>query len=107
MDKIITDTPSNNYETQCNFCRYVNNRAKFLETSAGKDTDIYDFCRKQCKEKCDVNFPEEDDGTMLETMCFDCCMSDCVIYLLYISAVQAAELRERLKIYEEGKGDQS
>lgn len=101
MEKIITDTPSNNYETQCNFCRYVNNRAKFLETSSGKDTDIYDFCRKQCKEKCDVNFPEEDDGTMLETMCFDCCMSDCVIYLLYISAVQAAEVREHLKKYEE------
>ncbi|MGN0665599.1 MAG: hypothetical protein ACI4KF_03630 [Huintestinicola sp.] len=94
---MITETPDSNYDTLCNFCRYVDGRAKFLETSSGKNTDIYDFCRKKCKEKCNVDFPEKDDGSMMDKMCFDCSGNDCLNYLLYISAVQAAELREHIK----------
>lgn len=100
----ITDTPISNYDMLCNFCHYVDGRAKF-RTEAGDDTDIYDFCRNKCKEKCGVNFPEKDDGSMMEKMCFDCSGTDCLNYLLYISAVQAAELREYIKNHNSDNGE--
>lgn len=108
MDKIITDNPQGNYETLCNFCRYVDGRAKFMETMEGENTDIYDFCRSECIKKCAVNIPEKDDGSLMEMMCFDCmgCV-DCLNALLYISACQAADLREQLKKYEEADTNDS
>lgn len=102
MNKIVTDNPDGNYETLCNFCRYVDGRAKFVETMDGENTDIYEFCRKECIKKCGVNIPEKDDGSLFDMMCFDCmtCL-DCLNALLYVSACQAVELREHLKKYEE------
>lgn len=101
----ITDNPISNYDMLCNFCRYVDGRAKFLRTEAGDDTDIYDFCRNKCSEKCGVDFPEKDGGFMMEKMCFDCSETDCLIYLLYITAVQAAELREHIKNHNSDNGE--
>ena len=101
----ITDNPISNYDILCNFCRYVDGRAKFLRTEAGDDTDIYDFCRNKCSEKCGVDFPEKDGGFMMEKMCFDCSETDCLIYLLYITAVQAAELREHIKNLNSDNGE--
>lgn len=95
----ITDTPISNYDAMCNFCRYVDGRVKFIRTKTGDDTDVYDFCRKKCKEKCGVDFPAEDDGSMIEEICFNCSGIDCLVYLLYTAAVQAAELREHIKVH--------
>lgn len=100
--KLVTDNPQTNIETLHNFCRSVDGRVKFIETTAGKNTDSYDFCRHECKRRCNVDFPEQDDGTMLDMMTLDCMYEqDCTNALLYISAIQAAELREQLKLYEE------
>lgn len=106
MKKIVTDTPNGNYETLMNFCVAVDGRTKFRETTEGENTDVYDFCRKECISRCKVNIPERDDGELLEMMCLDClyCV-DCRNALLYLAAVQAAELRERLRRYESGDDD--
>lgn len=103
MKKIVTDIPNGNYETLMNFCIAVDGRTKFRETTEGENTDVYDFCRKECISRCKVNIPERDDGELLEMMCLDClyCV-DCRNALLYLAAVQAAELRERLRRYESG-----
>lgn len=101
----ITDTPISNYDALCNFCRYVDGRVKFIRTKTGDDTDVYDFCRNKCKEKCGVDFPEKDDGSMIEEICFNCSGIDCLIYLLYTAAVQAAELREHIKNHNSNNGD--
>lgn len=101
----ITDTPISNYDALCNFCRYVDGRVKFIRTKTGDDTDVYDFCRKKCKEKCGVDFPAEDDGSMIEEICFNCSGIDCLVYLLYTAAVQAAELREHIKNHNSDNGE--
>ena len=108
MGKIVTDKPQGNYETLCNFCRVIDGRAKFMETTEGENTDIYNFCRNECIKRCAVNIPEKDDGSLMEMMCFDCmgCL-DCLNALLYISACQAADLREHLKMYEDGDTNDS
>lgn len=100
--KLVTDNPQTNIETLHNFCRSVDGRVKFIETTEGINTDVYDFCRNECNRKCNMDIPEHDDGTLLDMMTLDCLYGqDCTNALLYISAIQAAELREQLKLYEE------
>lgn len=102
MEKLITDNLQTNVKTLHNFCRCIDGRVKFAETMEGANTDVYSFSRAECIKKCKLDIPEQDDGTMLEIMCFDCmpCL-DCTNALLYISAIQAAELREQLRAYED------
>jgi hypothetical protein len=67
-----------------------------LEDHGKEDVSLVDYCASQCLETCDIkNFEAsvEEFGEQL-----DC---DCPTALLYFTAIGAAELRERLKDYED------
>ena len=86
--RLTTDNPSGNYEMLHN-CTTVHDKEVYL-----KDFDaehkLIDFINNQCREICNVGFDGED---ML-----DC---DCIVARFNSMAIGHAELRHRLKEYED------
>lgn len=95
ITRLTTDNPKNNTETMLNYA-YAKDKMVYLIYGNGQeDVDLCEYISVQAKEKhgCEVN-PED----LLEGGCMEC---DCEIAILYTVAIQAAELRTRLKEYED------
>ena len=92
MDRLTTDAPSNNAERLLNFA-YALNGEVWLRLNP--DVALVDFVSARCRDQgCDLTAEEVmEDGLM------DC--DDCTIALMYALAIQAAELRARVKKYED------
>lgn len=98
--RLTTDNPQNNIERMLNYA-YAKDYCVFLRYGDGKrDIDLCDYISRKAKEhNCDYVQTADDvmDGTCMEMGC------DCVLSVIYTVAIQAAELRERLKEYENAK----
>jgi|BarGraIncu00421A_1022006.scaffolds.fasta_scaffold65664_2 hypothetical protein len=103
MKRLTTDNPQNNTEMMLNRV-FVEEKEVWLRGLGLTDSDIrlMDFCKWHCIEnKCaeieDIcNETLDDFGERM----MDC--EDCSISLLYWFAVGFAEVRNRLKKYEDG-----
>lgn len=95
MKRITTDTPKGIVETIFNFA-YEKGKKVFLTYADGKsDVDVCEYVSKLAKAK-GFDFSPED---IMEEGLFEYYEEDFVV--LYYLAVQAAELRSRLKMFED------
>lgn len=96
MDRLTTDAPSNDAERLLNFA-YAKNGEVWLRMYP--DVTLADFVSKLCRNQgCDLTAEEVmEDGLM------DC--GDCTISLMYALAIQAAELRAKVKQYEDAAAE--
>ncbi|MBC3798482.1 hypothetical protein [Acetobacterium tundrae] len=95
ITRLTTDEPKNNTETMLNYA-YCKDRRAYLRYGNGQENiDLCEYTAEQAKEKGCSPTPED----ILEgDSCVEC---DCELAILYTVAVQAAELRGRLKRYED------
>ncbi len=95
--RITTDKPQGNYEFLMNFA-YAKDRKVMLH-NGGNQKDI-DVCEYMTKLDCEqYGFLDAED--YLNGACFECDSGVCSSGVLYALAVQAAEVRDRLKMYED------
>lgn len=94
LKRLTTDTPTNITENMLNFA-FADNGAVKLRYGRGKENiDLCEYLEDFASDDCCVSAHDILEGTCLECDC------DCNLQVLYVCAIQAAELRERLKYYE-------
>ena len=91
---LVTDNPQGMVESMLNFA-YAKNEKVYLSYANGtEDIELCEYV-SQLTKKNGCNLSAND---VMEGSCIEGC--DCEVAILYSLAVQAAELRERLKHYE-------
>lgn len=95
MKRLTIDNPKGNSERMMNFA-YAKDNKVFIPQPYKSDIDLCEYVSKLTKVK-GCNLPPEE---IMEGACLEC-DRDCEISILYYCAVQAAELREHLKLYED------
>jgi len=94
ITRLTTDEPKNNTETMLNYAYGKDGNACLRYADGQENVDLCEYISKRAKEKgCEV-----EPGDLMEGACMEC---DCELAILYTVAVQAAELRGRLKMYED------
>lgn len=97
MKRLTTDSPASNTEMLLNFAYVKDGRVTLRGLDDGEgDVDLCDYIEQQRRElgfDCGVWATDVMDGA-----CMEC---DCVLAVLNILAIQAAELRARLAMYED------
>ncbi|MEE0858302.1 MAG: hypothetical protein U0M12_02405 [Acutalibacteraceae bacterium] len=96
LRKVITDEPTTDYEAMLNFARVNDGEIVLAYTDGEKDVNLCEYIAKLAARKgC---FCTAENVRKGESCSFDC---DCEVLILNMVAIQAAELRERLKYYED------
>jgi hypothetical protein len=102
MKRITTDNPTGNFDTLMNYC-FGKDQQATLQYAGGKtDIPLHAYIAPFCKQKhCieDENISMEDLSEVILDPMGDC--SDCPYGILYYLGCQAAEVRGRLKRYED------
>ena len=92
--RLTTDDPTNNTQTMLNYA-YAKDGRVFLRYGDGEeDIDLCEYISREAAGKHCRPTPEE----IMDGACLEC---DCPLAILYVVATQAAELRARLKEYED------
>lgn len=92
--RLTTDDPTNNIQTLLNYA-YAKDGRVFLRYGNGKeDIDLCEYVAETAAENYCNHTPDE----IMDGACMEC---DCPFAILYAVAIQAAELRARLKEYED------
>ena len=106
MKKIVTDTPQDNMEVMMNLA-FVKDKEVWIRGGGddGEDCTLIDFTNRMCaSHDClfDItpNEIDEEDIDNTGDRLLECSMSGCPIGTAYFIAIQAAELRERLRKFE-------
>lgn len=109
MKRLVTDNPQDNMEVMMNLA-FVKNKEVWIRGSGpdGEDCTLINFSRQMCMKnhECqfDDGFPSDlgkNDFDQIGDLFMECSMCGCPIGTMYFIAIQAAELRERLRKYEE------
>lgn len=95
MKRLTTDNPQGNFEKLMNFAYAKHNRVHLSYADGKDDIDLCEYVSKLAKAK---GFDFSPDFIMEDGL-FDNYDDDFAV--LYYLAVQAAELRSRLKLYED------
>lgn len=103
MDELVNDSPETNMEVMMNLA-FVKDKEVWIRggSETGEDCTLVEFQKQMCKrcEYCkNVNIDTENLDAITDYY-LDCSMDGCQIGTTYFIAVQAAELRERLREYE-------
>lgn len=94
MKRLTTDNPQGNFERMMNYA-YAKNGKVILRYGAEKeDIDLCEFMERVA-DRCEGLKAKD----FMKGACVEC-DADCSLGILYTVAIQAAELRERLKLYE-------
>lgn len=98
MDRLTTDNPETNLQALLNYA-YAKDKSVHLAFGNGEDNIPLDeyIAHEACKHGC-----PQTPGLVMEGGCMEC---DCPIAILNAAAIQAAELRGRLKMIEDILGD--
>ena len=96
ITRLTTDEPKNTTETMLNFAYEKDGNVflKGVDVENSCSMDLCEYISREANEKGCKYTPED----AAEGACMEC---DCELAVLYIVAVQAAELRGRLKMYED------
>ncbi len=95
MDRLTTDNPKDNFSGLMNFA-YAKDKEVYLSYADGEeDIRLADYIAKLAAENGCSEITRAD---VLDGACLEC---DCPAAVLNIVAIQAAELRSRLKAYED------
>lgn len=96
--RLTTDNPQGNLETMLNYA-YAKDKRVILQFGNGEeDIDLCDYISQAAEEEGYSCRP-----TPQEIMNGNCMQCDCIFAILFSVATQAAELRERLKEYEDAE----
>ena len=93
--RFVTDEPNNNTQTMLNYSYAGKDNRVYIRYGNGEqDIDLCEYIAqiatsKGCKRTA---------NDIIEGDCMEC---DCEVAVLYAIAVQAAELREKLRLYED------
>lgn len=96
MNRYTTNKPAGNVEGYRNFVFIKDQEVYLRGMENDEDVSLDEYCKKQCKIKCDADYNDVPVDEFAEYL--DC---DCPISALYFAALGAAELRERLSRYED------
>ena len=90
---LVKDNPQNMTESMLNFAYAKNERVYLSYANGTEDIDLCEYISQLTKGGCELSADDVMQGS-----CIEGC--DCEKAVIYALAVQAAELRERLKHYE-------
>jgi len=111
MKRLVTDDPQDNVEVMLNLA-YVKDKEVWIRGGGadGEDCTLIDFSRQMCMKNHECQFDDgfpadlgKNDFDQIGDVFLECSMCGCPIGTMYFIAIQAAELRERLRKYEEKK----
>ncbi len=112
-DAVVTDDPQTNIEVMMNLSYSGDDGQVWIRGGGedGEDCTLIDFTNRMCaSHDClfDITPNEIDEEGIYNTgdLLLGCSMSGCPIGTAYFIAIQAAELRSRLRQYEEGTADE-
>lgn len=112
MQRLVTDDPQTNTEVMFNLA-YVKDKEVWIRGGGddGEDCTLIDFTNRMCERHDCLSYMiqneiEKDDIDNTGDRLLECSMSGCSVGTAYFIAIQAAELRERLRMYEEKERDQ-
>lgn len=109
MNRLVTDNPQNNTEIMMNLA-FVKDKEVWIRGGGpdGEDCTLIDFSKQMCMKNHECQFDDgfpadlsKDDFDTIGDLFMECSMSGCAIGTAYFIAIQAAEMRERLRTYEE------
>lgn len=92
--RLTTDSPVNITENMLNFAFAENGIVKLRYGRGKENIDLCEYIEDFASDDCCISAHDIMEGACLECDC------DCNLQVLYVCSVQAAELRERLKYYE-------
>ena len=110
MDKLVKDNPQTNMEVMMNLA-YVKDKEVWIlgGSETGEACSLVDFQKRLCKNRDVCNYECRDfdelpwdDVENIGDVLMDCSMDGCPQGTAYFIAIQAAELRERLRKFENG-----
>lgn len=91
---LVTDNPQNMTESMLNYAYAKSGKVYLLYANGKEDIDLCEYVSQLAtKKECKLSADDVMNGS-----CIEGC--DCEMAILYTLGVQAAELRERLKYYE-------
>lgn len=105
MNRFVTDNPQNNTENMLNLV-FVKDKEVYVRGAGECDSDcrLIDFTCAMCAKNtnCDGSIAEEikDDIDTFWDVMLDCAMDGCEIANAYFALIGFAEVRERLRDYE-------
>lgn len=109
MKNIVTDVPQDNMEIMMNLA-FVKDNEVWIRGGGvdGEDCTLIDFSKQMCMKNHECQFDDgfpadlaKDDFDQIGDLFMECSMCRCPIGTTYFIAIQAAELRELLKEYQE------
>ena len=109
MNRLVTDDPQTNTEVMFNLA-FVKDKEVWIRGGGpdGEDCTLIEFQKRLCKNRNECNYECADFDEFpwdsvenIGDVLMDCSMDGCPQGTAYFIAIQAAELRERLRAYEE------
>lgn len=98
MKRLTTDKPSNNTEAMLNYAYAKDGYVHLSYADGEEDVRLTEYlCRVAHEIGCEF---ATEENILNGDMCLEC---DCKVSILNVLAIQAAELRERLKKYEDAE----
>ena len=98
MKRLTTDKPSNNTEAMLNYAYAKDGYVHLSYADGEEDVRLTEYlCRAAQEIGCEF---ATEENILNGDMCLEC---DCKVSILNVLAIQAAELRERLKKYEDAE----
>ena len=96
MPPLVTDNPTSNFAALLNFAYAKDGEVHLRYVNGEHDVNLAEYiCHLAAEKGCGHHTKEE---VLNGDVCFAC---DCEVAILNTVAVQAAELRERLRKYEQ------
>ena len=96
MERLTTDTPQTNMEILANYAYAKDKEVRLIYGDGNEDVALADYIADHAKEDFGCTVRRED--VLNRDSCWEC---DCPLAALNAVATQAAELRSRLKKYED------
>lgn len=108
MNRIVNDNPQTNTEVLLNLA-YAKDKEVWIRGGGpdGEDCTLIDFSRQMCMKNHECQFDDgfpadlaKNDFDQIGDLFMECSMCGCPIGTAYFIAIQAAELREQVRMYE-------
>ena len=94
--RLTTDNPIGNFDALMNYAYAKDGNVLIRYANNQENMDLCDYIAHHAKCDCAINAQEVLDGA-----CLECADFYCPLGRAYFASVQAAELRGRLKMYED------
>ena len=102
MKRLTTNEPKGMVESMRNMVFAKNNEIYLYNMGENsEDISLVDYCKKECKEKCDSHFSDDWNATTFGEL-MDC---DCPVSAFYCACVGFYDIRQRLMKYEDADID--